>query len=66
MDMRGRMAIREVGQRVLKEARRSSGGHDDFACTLSWCREKRTVFRVNGPRVPECPVHKIPMAEGKR
>lgn len=62
MDMRGRMAIREIGQRKMNE--RTGGGV--CHCTVSWCKETALWFRSTSPFKPKCPVHKIPMAEGRR
>jgi hypothetical protein len=56
------MAIREIGQRKMNE--RTGGGV--CHCTVSWCKETALWFRSTSPFKPKCPVHKIPMAEGRR
>jgi hypothetical protein len=63
MDVRGRMAIREIGQRLMNER---ATGADYYHCTASWCKETKWQFRSVRRFAPDCPVHKIRMAEGKR
>lgn len=63
MDVRGRMAIREIGQRLMNE--RATGADYYYHCAVSWCKETRRQFRSVSRFAPECPLHGIRMEEGK-